>query len=118
MSSKRFELYLESHDSSIYGIMDNDTNRRYNDLGCVYFTSAPALCDLLNEFNITNKKVLSLKEYLNKKISELEKDIIRVYEEEKSFICSPLRNSSVNKEYLSELKSDKRTFEYILEMLE
>lgn len=59
--SERFKLQMDSISSknSQFCIIDTeqDVLTIYNDLGSVYFSSAPALCDLLNELNDENKKL-------------------------------------------------------------
>ena len=75
--SKRFKLEIErpTDDNPQYCIIDAEQEDLtiYNDLGCIDFTSAPALCDLLNELDTENKKLLNLKEYLTEKIEMFEK---------------------------------------------
>lgn len=55
---ERFKLEVNP-DMNQYCIIDTeqDVLTIYNDLGCVYFTSAPALCELLNELDKENKKL-------------------------------------------------------------
>lgn len=58
---ERFELYPSSIISNPqYCIVDTKNNEIYNDLGSVYFSSAPALCELLNE---QNKEIEKYKEW-------------------------------------------------------
>ena len=50
--SKRFDLQISPGPKpEQYCIIDTEQEvlTIYNDLGCIHFTSAPAVCDLLNE---------------------------------------------------------------------
>ena len=55
MNKKRFEAV--HNDKDAWDIIDYKESKKinglviYNDLGCIYFSSAPQLCDLLNELN-------------------------------------------------------------------
>jgi len=57
LKKKRFELHIDPKPSmDEYCIVDTEQEALtiYNNLGCIYFTSAPALCDLLNELDAEN----------------------------------------------------------------
>ena len=64
MTEKRFELHINPN-TNCFDIVDKVESQEknaiciYNDLGVQYFSSAPALCDLLNELNEENEQLKS-----------------------------------------------------------
>lgn len=69
--NKRFELYINPN-TNCFDIMDKVESQEkkaiciYNDLGVQYFSSAPALCDLLNTLYDENEELKqALKDYHN-----------------------------------------------------
>ena len=66
---ERFELFINHRDQ--YDIRDNQKDEKnvihiYNDLGVPYFSSAPALCEKLNNLHEKNKKTKDvLQKYFN-----------------------------------------------------
>ncbi|MBQ2653337.1 MAG: hypothetical protein IJF83_07270 [Methanobrevibacter sp.] len=58
--SERFKLEVNPFEENPqYNIIDTEQEvlTIYNDLGCMFFTSAPALCELLNEQDDEIKKL-------------------------------------------------------------
>ena len=69
---KKYELVpnLQRNSCDII-VRGTDPIEIYNDLGCLPFTAAPALCDLLNE---QDKEINSLTDKLNETAFDLYKD--------------------------------------------
>lgn len=73
--NKRFRLSVSPRDS--YDILDNVESEKknaiciYNDLGCVPFSSAPALCDLLNELDDKYVELKKENELFFKKVFDI-----------------------------------------------
>ena len=58
--SERFKLEISpspTHDQYCIIDTEQDILTIYGDLGCIYFTSAPMLCDLLNDLDKENKRL-------------------------------------------------------------
>lgn len=57
--NKRFELTMRGNEVAQYEIIDHNQENLtvYNDLGCVYFSSAMKVCELLNNLENENKKL-------------------------------------------------------------
>jgi len=80
MTEKRFELKVNQHNRcDIVDWVESEEKNAiciYNDLGDYYFSSAKALCELLNELNDENnilKQQLKTKYIVNKQYEELQK---------------------------------------------
>jgi len=73
MSEKRFELNVNQHNQCdiVDWVESKEKNAIciYNDLGCYHFSSAKALCELLNELHEENQ-------HLKKEVEEMKKVII------------------------------------------
>lgn len=57
--NKRFELTIRGNEIAQYEIIDHNQENLtvYNDLGCVYFSSATKVCELLNNLENENKQL-------------------------------------------------------------
>lgn len=79
MTGKRFELYVNPHEQ--WDIVDRVESEEknaiciYNDLGEGRFSSAPALCDLLNELNDENEQLKTQIKIFEKFLDENNLDI-------------------------------------------
>ena len=99
MEDKRFKLEISPNTKiEQYCIIDTaqEVLTIYNDLGNIYFTSAPAICDLLNELNnevedliqdnnrlrAVNKRLEDEHMKLNKQIQLLNEKISTINREE------------------------------------
>ena len=69
MTEKRFELKVNQHNRCdiVDWVESKEKNAIciYNDLGNYYFSSAKALCELLNELNDTNQELYDFRLVLN-----------------------------------------------------
>lgn len=69
MTEKRFELKVNQHNQCdiVDWVESKEKNAIciYNDLGNYYFSSAKALCELLNELNDTNQELYDFRLVLN-----------------------------------------------------
>jgi len=80
--NKRFEL-IPNHQGQVDIIDHVESEEKhaiciYNDLGVPPFTSAPSLCNLLNDFHEENQSLKEEKELLKNKLKRIE-DILPHY---------------------------------------
>lgn len=86
MKDKRFRLSI-SHPHESYEIIDNVESEEknalciYNDLGCWSFSSAPALCDLLNKLDEENNELKDKYEVCNEAYLQVKEDAIKKRDE-------------------------------------
>ena len=78
-SEKRFEVTVNfnTNQFEIYDRFNHDGRLEiYNDLGCVQFSSAPALCKVLNEFVTKCHELEKQNNKLKDRLFEAEKDYL------------------------------------------
>ena len=71
MGNERFKLEISpspTHDQYCIVDTEQDILTIYGDLGCIYFTSAPQLCELLNNLDKENKSLKKENKKLKKTI--------------------------------------------------
>lgn len=91
VKDERFKLFVDIQREQ-YHMIDYEESEKtgcqviYNDIGNLYFSSVPALCDLLNELNNENKSLKardedrkSYQRVLEAKIRRL-KDRVKIFE--------------------------------------
>ena len=96
--NKRFELTINSNGQC--DIVDWAESKEknaiciYNDLGNYYFSSAKALCELLNELNGENKELKRENEDLNSQLIRLDKELFC----QDCFTCRHSKSININVE--------------------
>lgn len=117
---KRFELYVNPQTSAC-DIKDNVESEMknaiciYNDLGIYPFTSAPALCDLLNELYDENVKYKNVFEKINKRIGQLNEDL---NDSSDDFIPrDSVFNNPMSDTYRKEMREELSALKWVLRLL-
>ena len=116
---KRFELYpnelkhydiwdkVESEEKNAYVI--------YNDVGNIYCSSAPALCDLLNELYDENVKYRNVFEKINKRMGQLNEDL---NDSSNDFIPrDSVFNNPMRDTYRKEMREELYALKWVLRLL-